>query len=147
MRNIHDRSEIYKFFGLVVVTSAQETIFNNMTKFQMACKPGHRSSEHLFVLCNVISLFKEQKKGFLVLSFDLKMFFDFEEISDVMDSLYRRNIRGKLYRLLYNMNQKVKIKVTRPEVSKLTPGARRNILVAKLGLSKSSEVTNRLTDK
>ena len=73
MRNIHDRSELYKFFGLVVVTSAKETIFNNMTKFQIACKPGHRPSEHLFVLRSVISLFKEQKKGILVLSFDLKI--------------------------------------------------------------------------
>ena len=37
--------------------------------------------------------------------------------------------------------------VARPEVSKLTPETMRNSPVAKLGPSKSSEVTNRLKDK
>ena len=45
------------------------------------------------------------------------------------------------------MAGEIGVNKTRPEVSKLTPGTRKKLLVAKLGLSESSEVTNRKTDK
>ena len=86
----------------------------NMTKFQIACKPGHRPSEHLYILRSVVALFQKERKCFLMAGYDLKKFFDFEEISDVMDSLYQSKIKGKLYRLQFNMNKDVKIKVKTP---------------------------------
>ena len=42
------------------------------------------------------------------------MFFDLEEVPDVMNSLYKSDIKGKLYRLLYKMNESVNIKVKTP---------------------------------
>ena len=87
MRHIHDRKEIFKWFGLIVTISAKETIFNGMTKFQIACKPGHRPSEHLFVHCSVISHYQKEHKVILASSYDLKKLFDFEELTNSMDSL------------------------------------------------------------
>ena len=58
----------------------------------------------VYVLKSILSLFKMEKKWIIIASFDLKMFFDSEDIFDCIDALYQRNIRGKLYRLLFNMH-------------------------------------------
>ena len=91
--------------------TAKDTILNNMSKFQIACKPGHCPSKHLFTLKSVMAYFESKRKSFLVAGYDLKKFFDFEELEDCMDSLYKRNIRGKLYRLISDMNKNVRIRV------------------------------------
>ena len=114
MRHIHDRQELFKIFGQVVTICVKDIIFQRMTKFQIACKPKHRPSEHLYVVKSVLSNLQEEKKCYIATSFDLKKFFDFEEIKDVMESLYSNNVKHKLYRLVYNMNKNVNIKVKTP---------------------------------
>ena len=47
-------------------------------------------------------------------TYDLSKFFDFESIFDVQFELYRSNIRGKIYRLLYELNRNVRITVQTP---------------------------------
>ena len=46
-RFIHVKDQLSKFFSQMIMFHAKEIITNNMTKFQIACKPGHRASEHL----------------------------------------------------------------------------------------------------
>ena len=113
-RHIHDRDEHFKFFGQIVTNIAKETLMEKMTKYQLACKPGHRPSEHLFVIKSMMALNQSNNKGLLMTSFDLKTFFDSEDIFDCMDSLYKRNIKGKIYRLMFNMNENVRVKVKTP---------------------------------
>ena len=45
-RFIHCKSETAKFFGQIIISKAKSTIFENMSKYQIATKPGHRASEH-----------------------------------------------------------------------------------------------------
>ena len=99
-RNIHEREEIFKIFGQIVIEVIKETIFNNMSKFQIAWKPCHCPSEHIFVVKSVIAYFGMKKKGLLISSFNLKMFFDFEELEDCLDYLCKKNIKGKTYSLI-----------------------------------------------
>ena len=47
IRHLHDRDEFSKFFGQLVLSQAKDNIFSNMSKFQIASKPGHQPSEHL----------------------------------------------------------------------------------------------------
>ena len=47
IRHIHDRAELGKYFSHIVMTEAKPKLFENMLKFQIACRPGHRPSEHL----------------------------------------------------------------------------------------------------
>ena len=95
IRHIHDREETSKFFGQIVMECVKEPIFNNMSKFQIACRPGHRPSEHLFVVKSVINYYRNIKKGIIATSFDLKKFFDIENLEDCMNSLYQLNAKGK----------------------------------------------------
>ena len=41
MRHIHLKNEFSKFFGHLVVTAVKPMIFGNLSKFQIATKPGH----------------------------------------------------------------------------------------------------------
>ena len=47
-------------------------------------------------------------------TFDYSKFFDRESLADCMNALYKCNVKGKVYRLLYLMNQKSKFKVKTP---------------------------------
>ena len=69
-RHIHNRQELSKFFTLMVINIAKEKILKNMSKYQIACRPGHRSSEHIFAVKHAISYYKEQKKPLILSSFD-----------------------------------------------------------------------------
>ena len=93
---------------------AKETLFQNMSKYQIACKPGHRPSEHLFVIKSVISFYQNEGQGILMNSFDLRKFYDSEHIFDCMGELYSSQLKGKLYRLIYEMNKNIRIQVKTP---------------------------------
>ena len=45
---------------------------------------------------------------------DVFKFFDSESLSDCMNELYKNEVRGKLYRLLFEMNKNTKISVQTP---------------------------------
>lgn len=45
---------------------------------------------------------------------DLKKFFDSENLIDCMSEMYKSNVKGKIYRLLYKMNQNIRISVKTP---------------------------------
>ena len=50
----------------------------------------------------------------IICLYDISKFFDRENIFDVMGEAYRCGVKGKTYRLLYNMNKENKIKVKTP---------------------------------
>lgn len=110
-RNIHTKLDVPKFFGHIVIGAAKDKIIKNMTKFQLGTKPGHRAQEHLFVMRSVIALYNLCGKALIVQLYDISKFFDREMLRDCMDSLYSNGIRGKLYRLIYEMNKETRIKV------------------------------------
>ena len=95
----------------MVTNAAKGKIINNMTKFQLGTKPGHRAQEHLFVVQSCIQLYNLCGKAVIVQLYDIQKFFDREMLRDCMDSLYNCGIRGKLYRLLFEMSKRTNIKV------------------------------------
>ena len=89
-------------------------MISNLTKYQIATKPGHRAQEHLFVLKSVIALYMMYDKAVILSMWDLSKFFDRESLSDCLNELYKSNVHGKLYRLLYTMNKNTRISVQTP---------------------------------
>ena len=114
MRHIHIKSEVPKLFSQIVTNVAKENLFDNMSKFQIATKPGHRATEHVYVIMSLISLYERNKKALIICLYDLKKFFDRENLHDCMSELYKSNVKGKIYKLLYAMNENIKIKVKTP---------------------------------
>ena len=114
MRHIHDRNQTGKFFSQIVLHHAKDNLLKNMSKFQLACKPGHRPSEHLFVLKSVFTQYKQNKKGLLCTSYDISTFFDSEDVFDVFGEVYNNQVKGKVYRLLFEMNKNTRVKINTP---------------------------------
>ena len=52
---------------------------------------------------------------------DYSKYFDSESLRDCLDELYKSEIRGRLYKLVFELNKDTRIKVTRPEVSEVDP--------------------------
>ena len=113
-RHIHLKDEFPKFFGHLVVSASKDKLISNMTKFQIGTKPGHRAQEHLYVLKSVIALYLQYNKAIILSMWDVSKFFDREALSDCMNEVYKNEVRGKLYRLLFEMNKNTKISVQTP---------------------------------
>ena len=96
------------------MAEAKNTIMQNLTKFQIGAKAGHRPQEHLFVLKSVIGLYEQHSKALFLTMWDISKFFDRENLRDVMNELYNIGIRGKIYRLMYELNKNTVISVKTP---------------------------------
>ena len=103
-----------KFFGNLIMDQVKDTLYGNMSKFQIGTKPGHRAQEHLFVLKSVISLYLKYDKPVILTLWDVSKYFDSEYLPDVMNELHRSGVKGKLYRLLYHMNENTRIQIQTP---------------------------------
>ena len=57
---------------------------------------------------------KKTGKALIYKMFDLKKYFDSESIFDVCYELYKSNVKGKLYKLIFNLNKNIRIKVKTP---------------------------------
>ena len=113
-RHIHTKPEIPKFFEHMVTTTVKPKIVEHMSPFQIGAVPGHRSQEHLFSLKSVIAMLEENKEAAAVQVFDLVKFFDSERLDDCLNELYKSKIKGKPYRLLYELNKDNRITVRTP---------------------------------
>ena len=109
-RNIHIKSEIGKMFGHIVVNKVKENLTNNMSPFQTA-RPGHRSQENIFILKSLMALNEKYDEPLILQLMDIKTFFDKELLVDVLDAAYANNVKGKEYKLLYELNKRREIKV------------------------------------
>ena len=105
------KEDIPKSFEQIVVTKMKPAIIKNVSKFQIGAIPGHRSSEHLFTLKSVIALYMNFNIPLIMQFYDIKKYFDSESLRDAMNSMYHCGIKGKLYRLLYELNKENKIKI------------------------------------
>ena len=66
------------------------------------------------MLKSIIAKFQAEKKCALVASYDLSKMFDKQDLLFCLEKLYTSNVRGKIYRLLYEMNKNVAVKVKTP---------------------------------
>ena len=113
-RNIHTKQDIPKFFGHIVASAAKPNMIQNMSPYQIGTKPGHRAQEHLFVVKSVIGLSEHKGQAIALQLWDLSKYFDRESLTDGLNELYRSDVRGKLYKLIYELNKDTRITVRTP---------------------------------
>ena len=113
-RHLHIKEEIPKIFGHFVMSKAKDSLISNMSKFQIGAKPGHMAQEHLFVMKSVLSLQIDLGEPVFLSMWDVSKFFDRESLRDCMSEVYNNQVRGKLYRLIFNMNNDTRISVQTP---------------------------------
>ena len=89
-------------------------IVQKCSKFQIGGMPGHQPSEYLFALKSVIALRLSQEKINFLNALDLRKYFDSEVLIDALDNLYRSGVKGKVYRLVYELNKSNFIQIKTP---------------------------------
>ena len=114
VRHIHIKSEVPKLVQQIVMTAASDRLFDNMTKFQIATKPGHRATEHVFCAMSQIALSESKGESIFITLFDMSKYFDRECLVDCMAELYKCSIKGKLYKLIFRLNEHTRIRVRTP---------------------------------
>ena len=61
-----------------------------------------------------MALYEKKGEALVITMFDLSKYFDRENIYDCCNELYRSQVRGKVYRLLFSLNKNSKIRVRTP---------------------------------
>ena len=110
-RNIHTKDETRKLFGEILTNELKDKISEGVSKFQIGAMAGHRPQEHLFTIKSIISLYNKKGKGLILCLYDISKYFDREYLRDCMGELYKCGVKGKLYRLTFNLNEDTKISV------------------------------------
>ena len=113
-RFIHSKDEIPKAFEGMVIEKVKPKIIKKCSKFQIGGLPGHQPAEHLFTLKSVISLHLSQGIITYLNCFDLRKYVDSYVFIDAMDNVYRSGIKGKEYRLIYELNKSNFIQIKTP---------------------------------
>ena len=106
---IYTKIEARKVFGDIVTDELKLKIENSVSKFQIGAMVCHRPQEHIFTIKSIISLYKMMGKGIILCLYDISKFFDRENLRDCMNELYKLNVKGKLYRLIFNLNKSTEI--------------------------------------
>ena len=101
-------------FGHLVMSAARDKLFSSMSKFQIGAKPGHRPQEHLFGLKSLIALELQSNNTLFLSLYDISKFFDRESLRDCLNEVHKCGVKGKLYRLLYGLNENTRISVVTP---------------------------------
>ena len=77
-----------KVFGQILTMKVKEKLIQNMTKFQLAGKPGHRPTEHLYVVLSLIEMAERNKEPLILALYDLQKYYDREHLEDCMNEKY-----------------------------------------------------------
>ena len=110
-RFIHTKEEEPKGFEQILINKVKPTLVRNCSKFQIGAIPGHQAAEHLFTIKSVMSFFQKAGKPLILSCFDLKKYFDSENLKDALNSLYQCGIKGKEYNLIYELNKRNEIQI------------------------------------
>ena len=114
LRHIHLKEDLPKLFRQIVTLAAKDNLINNMSKFQIATKPGHRASEHLYVILSIVEQYEKKGKALIISMYDLSKYFDRENLFDCCTEVYKNQVKGKVYRLLFLLNKNIRIRVKTP---------------------------------
>ena len=106
-RFIHTKDENPKAFEHIVISKAKPKIVKGCSKFQIGAIPKHQSQEHLFTLKSVMAWYELLKIAIIVLLYDISKFFDRVMLKDGLNALYNSGVKGKLYRLVYELNRSI----------------------------------------
>ena len=110
-RNIHMKEAEPKAFETAVFDLSKPKIVGKCSKFQIGGMPGHRPAEHLFCIKSMMSLYEKLDIPLIIQTFDISKYFDSEVLKDAMASLYEAGVKGKLYRLWFELNKETEIRV------------------------------------
>ena len=100
-RNKHIKNEVRKCFGELVTNKMKLKVVENVSKFQIGALTGHMPQEHIFFIKSAMGFVQQAGKGLILSLYDVSKFFNKENLRDLLGELYDLDVKGKVYRLLF----------------------------------------------
>ena len=116
-----DREILSNHRGITVssaVGTIPEEIINNrileilpFTQAQAGGRKGCGTFDHLFIIRGIVSYAMKTRKRIIVTFYDVKKAYDHADVDDMLDIIWERGVRGKIWRLTKRMNQPLTAKI------------------------------------
>ena len=110
-RGLFLNSNIIKFLERMILNRATPKMENKMSPLQAGGRKGFSIREQVFIVRSIIDRYEYYKQEIYLQFIDLKKAFDKMVVKNVMQNLWECEIRGKIWRMIYNINRKAVIKV------------------------------------
>ena len=100
-----------------ISTIAEEIVSNRITKMaeftqsQAGGKKGGSTTDHVFVLRNIITIAKKERRKIIITFYDVVKAYDKADMEDMLYSMYKSGVDGRLWRLMKSLNEGLKAKV------------------------------------
>ena len=98
-------------------TIPEEVLFKRTSKVmtftqaQAGGKKGSSTADHVFILRNIIALAKAEKREIIITYYDVEKAYDRADTDDMMYSMSKSNVKGKVWRLTKALNTELTAKV------------------------------------
>ena len=110
-RFVHLKTWMPRMFDGIVFSKMKEDLVNNMSKFQIGAKPGHRAQEHIFVLFSILELFRKENIPLIIQTWDVSRYFDSHTLLEAQEWLADCSVPKKCYRLMWKLNDNTTVQV------------------------------------
>ena len=108
-------SNILKTYEKMFINRAYPVIENHgFSKFQCGGRKGHSPTDQVFALRSAIEYMQFMGKEYFVEFCDLKKAFDKMILKNVMEDLWQSNVRGRIWRNIFIINQSTDIIIKTP---------------------------------
>ena len=104
-------SNIIKLYERMIEQRAKPEIDSRMSKYQAGGRSGYGINQQLFILRSIVEHYKYMKMELLMEFIDLQKAFDKMVLRNIMEDLWRKNVRGKIWRNIYIINSKARLSI------------------------------------
>ena len=104
-------NNIYKLIEKLILGRISTRIENGFTETQIGGRKERSPAEQIFILRSVIEYFIYQNKPLYIQFMDLVKAFDTMVLKSVLLDLWKINIKGKAWRMIYILNKKSIVKI------------------------------------
>ena len=110
-RGIFLGSEIIKTYEKLIYNRILAVIEMHLSEFQAGGRPKRNISDHVFILRSIMQHYKYINKELLIEFLDLIKAFDKMSLKHILNELWRCNVRGKIWRIIYIINNHSNISI------------------------------------
>ena len=110
-RGIFLNSNILKLLEKMILNRGIATLENSMSPYQAGGRAGFSPGEQVFILRSILEKSNYFKQTIYIQFIDLKKAFDKMVVKNIMQNLWESGLRGKIWRIIYKINEKAKIRI------------------------------------
>ena len=110
-RGLFLSNTIIKLYEKMILNRANPNIEKGMSRYQAGGRKNYSIKEHVFIVRSIINKHIYFNQPLLIEFIDLRKAFDKMVLKNVMLNLWEIGIKGKIWRVIYNINQKAIIRI------------------------------------